>query len=708
MLRTNARRRRADRESVSVAARTADHGQAPRAVLARAGTRSAPLLAALVGASFLMRLGLGWLRGTPTFFADEYIYAELGRSLAETGRPLIRGVSASFPALLQPLLTAPAWLFDDVETSFRLIQALGALAMSLAAVPVFLLARRLGLGTWVSLAVAALALVVPDFVYASWVLAEPFAYPLALGAMAVGTVALARPTLRLQLAFLALAGLATFARVQFAVLPLCFLAAVLLVGVRERRVRAMLHEHTVVLVAVALPAVVFLAAGPGRVLGFYDGILDLDVASPEMAKWIGLDAMLLGYAAGIVLAPGAALGLWLSLRSPRSREELAFGALTLPFVLALLVEAAAYGLGDDRIQERYFFYAVPLVGLLFGLYASRGWPHRLAHGVLAAGVVLLAARIPLSGYSAADRKTNAPALFATARLEQALGDVATASLVLALGITLLVAVLVLASRRPQVATPVALGLALAVCAATYAGAVSFNLANAERIRNDVLGPEPSFVDASGVGDTAMLLTRSSDRGAASDYLFWNRSVEAVYLLPEAEPPDSFAVTRLTIAPDGTLLAGGRPVTRPLLADGFNDTVRFRDSDDIATSPAFDLLTAPGRQQLALYVPGRYADGWLGLRGSFRLWPGTASGFLAFELSGPEGSPPVAVELAPPAGPAREVIVQPGRTSQVTVPVCGAGPWSMDFVAPSTGGIGGRYVSVRSSEPTYRPDPAACD
>jgi len=692
---------------VSVAARTAERLEAPRATLTRAGTRAVPLLAALVGASFLLRLVLGWLRTTPTFFADEYIYAELGRSVAETGQPLIRGVSASFPALLQPILTAPAWLAGDVETSFRVIQVLGALAMSLAAVPVFLLARRVGLTHGVSLAAAALALVVPDFVYAGWVLAEPFAYPLALGAVAAGVVALVRPGFRLQLAFLALACLATFARVQFAVIPVCFVAAVVLMGLHERRARAALREQALVLAAVILPAAALVAAGPGRVLGFYEGILDLEIASPEMARWIGLDAMLLGYAAGVVLAPGALLGLWLALRRPRSREELAFGALALSFVLALLVEAAAYGLGDDRVQERYFFYAVPLVGILFGLYASRGWPHRPAHGVLAAAVVLLAARIPLSGYSAADRKTNAPTLFATARLEQSLGDVATASLVLALGVTLLVAAVVLASRWPRAATPVALGLALSVSAATYAGAVSYNLGNAERTRTDVLGPQPSFVDRSGIEGAAMLLTRSSERGVASEYLFWNRSLEAVYLLPGAEPPDSFAVTRVTIAPDGTLLAGGRPVTRPLAADSFSDTLRFRDSDEIAAAPAFRLVASPGPQRLELYAPGRFADGWLGLRGSFQLWPETDAGALTFDLTGPEGAPPVAVELRLPGLPAREVIVEPGRTARVTVPVCAEGPWSMDFVAPSTGAIGGRYVSVRSSEPLYRADPEAC-
>jgi hypothetical protein len=219
------------------------------------------------------------------------------------------------------------------------------------------------------------------------------------------------------------------------------------------------------------------------------------------------------------------------------------------------------------------------------------------------------------------------------------------------------------------------------------------------------------VDESGIDDAAMLLTRSSERGIASEYLFWNRSLDAVYLLPGAEPPDSFAVTRLTIAGDGTLLAGGQPVTRPLAADGFSDTLVFRDADEIATSPVFRLVASPGPQRLALYAPGRYADGWLGLGGSFRLWPERSgadlSGMLTFELTGPEGSPPVAVELAPPGAPAREVVVQPGETSTVAIPVCADGPWRMDFVAPATGAVGGRYVSVRSSEPAFRPDGGSC-
>jgi hypothetical protein len=426
---------------------------------------------------------------------------------------------------------------------------------------------------------------------------------------------------------------------------------------------------------------------------------------------MGIDAMMLVYGSGVVLAPGPLLGLWLALRRPRSRAELAFGALAVPLIVALLLEAAAYGLGGERVQERYFFYAVPLVGIAFALYASRGWPHRLAHGAIAAGLVALVARVPLSGFSAADGKTNAPTLFAQARLEQAFGDAGLASLVTAGAVTLLLGVLALASWRHRSPTAFAFGLALAACVVASAGAVSYNVANAERAKRDVLGAQPSFVDRSGVPDAALLQTRTSDRGLALEYLFWNRSVDDIYLLPGAAPPDAFAVTRLTVAPDGTLLARGEPVTRPLLADGFSDTLRFRGSRELASAPVYRLLGSQGPQRLALYAPGRYADGWLGLLGSVQLWPDDVAeglaGTLSFRLSAPPGTGVTAVRFEPEGGAAEEVVVTAGGTEEVAFPVCALGTWRVEFSAPSTGSVGGRFVSVRASEPVYRPEPAAC-
>jgi len=135
------------------------------------------LLAALVATSFVIRTAMAWLRSVPALFPDEYIYSSIGRSIAESGRPLIRGGSAHFPALLQPIVTAPAWLIGDVDTAFRVVQAIGALAMSLSAVPAYLIARRLGLSPRISLALAAFTLLVPDLLYASFVSAESLAYP---------------------------------------------------------------------------------------------------------------------------------------------------------------------------------------------------------------------------------------------------------------------------------------------------------------------------------------------------------------------------------------------------------------------------------------------------------------------------------------------------------------------------------------------------
>ena len=277
--------------------------------------------------------------------------------------------------------------------------------------------------------------------------------------------------------------------------------------------------------------------------------------------------------------------------------------------------------------------------------------------------------------------------------------------------TLLLAAVVAAAWRRRAPTALALGLALAACAATSAGAISYNLANAERIKRDSLGPQPSFVDRSGVEDVALLQTRSSPRGIASEYLFWNRSVDTVYLLPGAEAPDAFAVTLLTVAPDGTLLAGGEPVSRPLVADGFSDTIRFRSSHEIASSPVYRLLRSDGPQRLALYAPGRYSDGWLGLVGSVQLWPEDVAdglaGTLSFRLTAPPDAEATAVRFEPAGGPAEEVVVAPGAAQEVAFTVCAPGAWRVEFAAPSTGSVGTRFVSVRATEPVFRPHPAVC-
>ena len=82
-------------------------------------------------------------------------------------------------------------------------------------------------------ACALFAVAIPDIAYAARTLADPIAYPLALSALYAAVVALERPTRRSQLAFFALACLASLARVQYVVLIAAYFAALLVTRRRE-------------------------------------------------------------------------------------------------------------------------------------------------------------------------------------------------------------------------------------------------------------------------------------------------------------------------------------------------------------------------------------------------------------------------------------------------------------------------------------------
>jgi hypothetical protein len=172
------------------------------------------VLGLLVALSSGLRTLLAFGHAVHVYFPDEYIYSALARGFAEHGRPVIRGHAAHFPSLLEPLLASPFWLSGDPMLAYRLTQAENALLMSLGAIPVYLLARRLGCGKWLGIALAGITIATPDFFFSTFVLAGPAAYPLVLTAVYAGVCALDRPTRLNQLAFVAFSGLAAFARIS--------------------------------------------------------------------------------------------------------------------------------------------------------------------------------------------------------------------------------------------------------------------------------------------------------------------------------------------------------------------------------------------------------------------------------------------------------------------------------------------------------------
>ncbi len=292
--------------------------------------------------------------------------------------------------------------------------------MSLVAVPVYLVCVALGLRRSTGLLVASATLCAPAFVYATWLVSEPFAYPLAAGAIAAATVALGRGSRRAQVLFLVLASGASLARIQLLVLPLAYVLATVVVGVRTRSLRGLLREQAVVATALALPLLLVLAMR-GRLLGVYAHFGQVDLGGiGGIAHRLGANCLILLYGSGWIIVPGAVIGIVATLVRPRSRAELAYGAVALSFGVGVLVQASIWG-DLDRPQERYFLYAVPLLAPFFAFTVERAWPWARAHALLAATMIVLAATVPLSGYASSVLKTQSPSLFGVFRIEELLG-----------------------------------------------------------------------------------------------------------------------------------------------------------------------------------------------------------------------------------------------------------------------------------------------
>jgi hypothetical protein len=680
----------------------APHADAREGLVERAAAVPARiLLAGIVAASFGFRVLISLAHAVPVYFPDEYIYGTLARSIAESGRPLVRGGAAHFPALLEPLLAAPFWLPGDPALAYRLTQAENALFISLAAVPVFLLARRLGLGKWLSLAAGALAVTSPGLFFTSFVFSDPVAYPLVLSAACAGVYAMAEPTRRAQILFAAFSGLAAFARIQYVIVPVAFLAATLFV--EHGSVRRLVTRFRVTVALLTLPACALVVVGPARVLGYYHGVVDQQVQPRALVHWLGVDLMLLAYSAGWVLVPGALLGLWLGLRSS-SRAERGFAALTVTLSACVLFEAALYASnGSGRYQERYLIALVPLAAPAFGLWIRHGLPFRKALVLIAASLLALSASVPLVGYTLGLEKQDSPFLLAVFRAEKALGADGGSALVAVLAAALCL-ISAAVAWRPRLAAALTLGLAglsgLAVSTAAY----SVDLRNAREIRVSHLPVDRQWIDHSGLGDVALVLTPGSSANRALEQAFWNRSVKSFLLLPGAAPADVFGVKQVRVDRAGELLVGGKPVRGPLAVDNYSVTAQLSGATRVARGGAFELWRPAGSARLSLLALGRYDDGWLAAKGQLVVWPdeqGRTRGTLRLRVSLLQGAPAVVLRFRG-HGVERNVRLTSGQGRLVAFRIDRRGPWSVRFASDLyTPLYDGRKVSVRAAAPVFR-------
>lgn len=680
----------------------------PRALRGRPLGAAAPL-AALVAASTAARLAAGLLRLTPYYFPDEYRYAELSRSLASHGHLVIRGASAHFLPVLASIVTAPAWLAGTAGDSYRVVQAINAVAVSLAAVPVYLLARQLGFGRRGSLAAATLALLVPSLLYSSYILAEPIAYPLLLAAVATGVRALDHPTRGRVVWFVVFSLLGTFARLQFAVLLPCFVVAFVALILREGRFveTVKLHWRGAILLLLVIAGVSI--AGPARNTGYYPSIFQLGLHPRSLVTSLGRNAIVFVYASGFVLVPGALLGLWYAIRRPASRAELAFALLAGTLTLGLVFQASAYG-QPELAQERYTFYVLPLWPILFLIYTRRGWPLRTYQALLA-GMLLAASLItPLTTMALNDGELHSTVLYAVVRLRHAVSDnAASASLIFVGAAALLAAGVAVLSRWPRVRTQFALaGAAVFVCA-TSVGAYSFDQITAHKIHDHYAGPVPSWVDASGLKGTWLVLLPGDLKTDALEQLFWNSSVDRVVAMPGAALIDSFATAAGRVGPDGTLLVSGKPLTAPVLVNELGSTVQLQDARTVGSGPTSVLYDPSGPVRLRLLAIGSFKIGWLSQHGDVVIWPRRGerrlAGYLELTLHG--GKKNIRMRFDG-GGTHVQFRLRAHATRALRLAVCSKTATTIAFKSTAGGALSDhRRVSARSTPPRFVADASAC-
>ena len=267
-------------------------------------------LTAIVVCSALLRIVLARRMVAPWIMVDELIYSELAKSFAHQGQFLVRDVASTGYGFVYPVLIAPAFrLFSSVPQAYTAAKAIDSVLMSLAAVPAYLLARRV-VRPSLALVAAALTVAVPSLVYTGTLMTENVFYPLFLTCALVLVLVLERPTPRRVVGLLALSLVAFLTRAQaVALVPAILTAPLFLPRSRWREFRLL---YGLILGAGALVLVYEVARGrsPLDALGAYRSATSSAYSIGTVFRWFVYHVGELDFYVGVV--PFAAL-LYLSL-----------------------------------------------------------------------------------------------------------------------------------------------------------------------------------------------------------------------------------------------------------------------------------------------------------------------------------------------------------------------------------------------------------
>ena len=499
-----------------------------------------------------------WLvRGMPApfVFVDELIYAELGRSVADSASFAVRGVPTSGYSILYPILLAPAYrLFDVLPSAYGAAKATNAFAMSLAAIPAWLITRRVA-GRALSVLAAALAVALPSMAYTATLVTENLFYPLALLFAWTLVRVLERPTWG-RVAALVLALVAAIATRSQA---LGFVGAIVLapfVLALLRRDARVLRRFAPLLGGVAGVVLVVVVAQLARgralsdLLGAYkvvgEGGYDVGAVLrfwlwhvEELTLYVGVVPVVVL----VVLLAGAD-------RLPAAVQEHLAATVSLVATSTLVVAAFASRFAPDRVQDRYLFFLTPLLVACLAAWVALGAPRpRIPLAIGAALAVALVVAFPYTRFIGEPAKSDSFGLLPLWSANEHLlaGSYRLTVLVLAVAFVALLAFV--PAGRAILVPVVLLGLFVVLSRPVWSGPHGVLRSGEGALFQGIRGVERGWIDRRvPKGDeVAVLWTGRADRFTVNQNEFFNATVGDVYYTSEPTP-GGFGETPVRVDP----------------------------------------------------------------------------------------------------------------------------------------------------------------
>jgi hypothetical protein len=621
----------------------------------RAAAAAIPIwgwLAIIYVLSVAFRFALAERVAAPWVFQDELVYSDLARSLADTGHFAIRDVQGTNGfGPLYPALIAPAWvIFASPVKAYGAAKLINALLMSLAALPTYVIARRL-MRPQLALVAAVFAVAIPSLAYTTTLLSENAFYPAVMAAAAALFLLLERPTLLRLGAFLLFTVAACLVRAQGVTLIAALVIAIVAVALangwdrwpRPRTVGRELLRYWVPLATVAAGVLIvwIYEVARGRplkaVLGSSAGVTELNRPPGPTLRWtvhhFGEFDLYLGVIPFVAMV--VMVGFGLRPREP-SRELRAFAAASVGLVVVFVLTASLYAVSvqGQRIEERYMFHVAPLFFVALLAWIERGLPRPLA--LMAIAVALgagLAALVPYDRLLTSDVVHDAFALVPL--LTQELnGRISPASVSAFVGVFAILGASLAAVVSPRRAW------VLVAAVLVYYGWVDLRPVHREIVQasRDAIGAgitvRKDWVDQHVGGDAHVALLTYA-RATALPYLeneFFNRSVRKLYTV--SGQYDSLPRTDVAPRATGVLYdVNGKPVSAPyVLADYQERPVGRVIARDPGTG--MGLYAAAHPLRLRSRIDGIYLDRWSGPEALYTQWGCRGGTVRAHVLSDP--------------------------------------------------------------------------